>query len=134
MNIHTRMSEEDLKWVSAERGIYIFWIGIYFYIGHSTNIRRRLRRHLSMMKNGKHYNRQIQKAWDDDRNFQFSILHYFDFEASKELLFRWEQKFLDLFSSHINCLNVSKVADSIHYKIRKQKKARKGIIDQRDFI
>jgi len=47
-----------------------------FYIGSSTNINRRLREHVNLLKQNKHKNKYLQKCWNEygEKNFRFEII------------------------------------------------------------
>jgi group I intron endonuclease len=64
------------------------------YYGSSINIEKRWRRHINDLKNGKHHNIKLQRAWVKygEDNFIFEIIE----ECDKEGILIVEQKYLDL--------------------------------------
>jgi group I intron endonuclease len=63
------------------------------YVGSSIDIRKRIRDHYNSLKDNKHYNAYLQKAWNKygESNFKFSKIE----ECSKEKLIEREQFWLD---------------------------------------
>lgn len=47
-----------------------------FYIGSSIDINRRLKQHISLLKNNKHENQYLQKSWNQygEQNFRYEII------------------------------------------------------------
>lgn len=48
------------------------------YIGKSVNIPKRWKEHKASLRNGKHHNKHLQKAWDcyGEESFRFKVLEY----------------------------------------------------------
>ena len=63
------------------------------YYGSSKNIEKRLKTHLNQLKNKKHINSILQRAWDKygENNFIFEVVE----ECKLENLFEVEQKYID---------------------------------------
>ena len=66
------------------------------YYGSSKNIEKRWKTHLNQLKNKKHINSILQRAWDKygENNFIFEVVE----ECKLENLFEVEQKYLDNFT------------------------------------
>lgn len=67
------------------------------YIGQSVNIERRFSQHKHLLKNGKHENEHLQRAWDKYGNdaFNFYILQ----ECAEEELDELEVNYINMFNS-----------------------------------
>jgi len=63
------------------------------YYGSSKNIEKRWKTHLNQLKNKKHINSILQRAWDKygENNFIFEVVE----ECKLENLFEVEQKYID---------------------------------------
>lgn len=48
------------------------------YIGSSTNLKKRLNRHLNLLKNNKHFSIYLQNSWNKygEKNFTFEVIEY----------------------------------------------------------
>ena len=79
----------------------------HFYIGQTTDVKRRKKDHLSLMKDQKHKNKKVQAVYNLYGSPQFKIL----ITAAKDDLDKEEQKFLDIFYTNSLCLNINPVAD-----------------------
>lgn len=71
------------------------------YVGSAVDIRRRWRRHRSDLRNGKHKNIHLQRAWDKhgEEAFDFVVLE----ECSVEQLIEREQHYMDMYLDKYNC-------------------------------
>lgn len=67
------------------------------YIGSSVNLKKRFSSHISDLKNKKHRNIHLQRAWGKygEDAFEFKILEYI---SDKEELLKWEQFYMDRFN------------------------------------
>ena len=67
------------------------------YIGCAFDIRRRLKEHTNLLRNNKHYNIYLQRAWNKygEENFEVIIL----FEGSKDNLLEYEIKFIEMYNT-----------------------------------
>ena len=88
-------------------GIYTIEIDNWFYIGSSLDIEKRISKHLSLMKCGKHFNAKVQNVWNKYQDFNWGILK----ECEQEELLTFEQKFLDNNFHKENCLNINPVVN-----------------------
>jgi group I intron endonuclease len=92
-----------------------------FYIGSSTNINRRLKQHMGLLKHNKHENKYMQNAWNKhgEENFKFEIIE--TIRKTRELLTR-EQRWLDAtqcykkaigfnISSDVNAVGIGRFID-----------------------
>ena len=83
-------------------GIYIIknLINEKIYVGSSVNIFKRWNEHKAALRNQKHKNRYLQRAWNKfkEENFIFFILEETGSEKSE--LIKVEQKYLDLYNSY----------------------------------
>lgn len=73
------------------------------YIGQSSNIEDRIRRHKSMLVSGQHYNNALQKAHDMYRDLCITILEECDLEQLDNL----EKEWISEFDAVHNGLNLS---------------------------
>lgn len=73
------------------------------YIGQSINIKRRWEIHKSELKNNRHYNKYLQKAWNKygENSFLFSVIE----ECSKLELNEKEQYYIKKYNSYANKKN-----------------------------
>lgn len=79
------------------------------YIGQSAELNERKRSHFSMLKNGNHYNRHLQNAYNKygKKNFEFKVILY----AEPNELTKYEQGFIDkhkpeeLYNICLECVN-----------------------------
>jgi group I intron endonuclease len=83
------------------------------YIGSAINLSKRRDKHFSDLRNCKHENNYLQKAWNKygEDNFEFSIL---ESQIICEDLLSWEQAFLDYYQSYKRDkgYNIRQFADS----------------------
>lgn len=82
-------------------GIYIInnIINNKVYVGSSSNIERRWKKHKSLLKNNKHHSKYLQSSWNTygEENFHFIVIE----EVKNSLhLIAVEQTFLDYFKSY----------------------------------
>lgn len=84
-----------------------------FYIGSTSNMRKRMREHLSFLRNNKHVNNYLQHAFNKygEENFSFEVFEYV--ENVNDLL-SVEQKVLDKLKPYDMKIgyNISKIATS----------------------
>lgn len=105
--------------------------GIYFiknkinnkiYIGSSIDLKRRISAHKYLLKNNKHYNLYLQRAWNKNtfKNFEFIIFETFDDIAEKELREK-EENYIKNFKSlyNQNGYNINSKTDIVHCKYKK---------------
>ena len=71
------------------------------YVGSSVDLNIRKQTHWSRLREGKHFNRYLQNAWNKygERAFQFNVLLYCD----QELLLEFEQPAIDQRSEYNLC-------------------------------
>lgn len=90
-------------------GIYkISFIGTkWFYIGSATNLQSRKSMHIKQLKDNKHYNKFMQRAFNKHEidSFVFEIIEY----CKPEKLIEREQYYIDTLNPNIN---IRKIADS----------------------
>lgn len=74
------------------------------YVGSSRNLDRRKNDHFSALRNNRHYNKYLQRAWNKhgEENFEFQILEY----CSESLLLTIEQCYLDTYRKDLYNLEV----------------------------
>lgn len=72
------------------------------YVGSSTNLQARLMQHRSRLRNNKHENIKLQRAWNKygEDNFQYFILEY----CPEELLISKEQFYIDSIKPGFNII------------------------------
>lgn len=94
------------------------------YIGCSTDIHKRWKKHLKQLKTGKHPNYKLQALWDKwgEGQIVFNILEICRDIAPKEWLFVREQFWMDEFEPFL--LNISPHADAYRYILEKRFKAK----------
>lgn len=95
-------------------GIYkiINKINGHYYVGRSQNLIKRFNRHRVMLRNKKHDNIHLQRAWDKygELNFEFKIVEHI--VADVNLLIKTEEKYISKFiedrkNGIDNCYNMS---------------------------
>ncbi len=97
------------------------------YIGSSSDIQERWKRHVRLLDTGKHHSVHLQRAWDKYRKncFDFIVLRY----CSSDELIRQEQAFLDFYRPEYNVSptagRTAGVVRSEEY-IEKQRKSQSG--------
>lgn len=76
------------------------------YIGITSNLEQRWRRHLNKLKKGQHFNPHLQNAWNKygEENFSFELLEENDFD-SKEEAYQYEAKLIQQYDSINNGYN-----------------------------
>jgi group I intron endonuclease len=98
---------EQASFAPASCGIYgIFnFIDNAFYVGSSLSVRRRLKDHLSKLRNTKHRNRDLQTRWGntEESNWCFVLFEL----CTPEERFVKEQWFIDVRLSHFEGYNLS---------------------------
>lgn len=63
--------------ITSSVGIYRIKLNSYTYVGQSTDLRRRLSKHVDQLSLGTHVNRDLQGLWDDKvLELNFEILEY----------------------------------------------------------
>ena len=81
--------------MNEEPGIYALFqrSTLRTYVGSAINLRRRMQVHKRLLKNGKHYNKFLQRTWTKygEKDFSFLILE----NCERDLLIEREQWFLD---------------------------------------
>lgn len=88
-------------------GVYMLKINSYYYIGCSTNIKRRVNRHYCELKKQKHHNNILQRSFNKYNNFNYFIL-----KETVNDLFELEIEFIRKFKSKINLANLTNGGDS----------------------
>ena len=96
-------------------GVYQISIGDYFYIGQSSDLKKRESNHLSYLKNGNHHNKFMQRVYDKYQSFSFTPLVY----AEIKELNRIEQGLLDVYWGNKLCMNISKCAEAFARGLKK---------------
>lgn len=83
------------------------------YIGSSIHVKKRLKAHRKMLRNGNHHSPHLQNAWNlyGKDAFQFSVLE----ECSKKILLEVEQRWLDETKVYLpeNGYNISRDAIAV---------------------
>src|SRR5690554_301165 len=66
------------------------------YIGGTVNFKRRCYRHRSMLKNNKHYNKNLQKSWNNygEDNFKFLLIEEINHNEPEKIALR-EKEYID---------------------------------------
>lgn len=86
--------------VKQESGIYCIFniVNNKVYIGSSSNLYRRCKQHLSELKNNKHPNKHLQRAFlkYGKENFSFNVIEYVDLD----FLIISEQFWIDEFTAY----------------------------------
>ena len=59
-------------------GIYKLQVFNHIYIGSSVNIKKRLRRHRTLLRNNKHENNFLQNAYNKYKSIDYEILETVD--------------------------------------------------------
>lgn len=90
-------------------GVYRLNIGDYFYIGSSTSLNSRIKKHLNGMKSNKHENSFVQRVFNKYGVVDFEILAVCEQE---EVMFL-EQMFINQNFENKNCMNLSPTANSV---------------------
>lgn len=71
------------------------------YVGSSNNVKKRIRDHISSLKNNKHHSITLQRLYNKNKQTDayliFSILEFCD---NKDELLKTEQKWMDFFNSY----------------------------------
>lgn len=88
------------------RGIYRIFLGQekIYYIGQSLNIQERIAQHKSLLKNTKHYNWKMQKAYSDTNIFSYEILEECDSHNTMHLR---EKYYIELYDSIYTGYNIA---------------------------
>ena len=112
-------------------GIYAIrnLVNNHIYIGSSINLEKRNYNHFRNLKNNKHGNDYLQKAYNKygKDNFIFEIISYIE---DKTKLIEYEQKWLDFFNPEYNILKTAgsplgtKMSDETRKKISESKKGK----------
>lgn len=68
-----------------------------FYIGSSLNVYRRMYSHQTLLRNNRHPNIHLQRAWNKygQEKFEYIVLEYVDCKINERQLHRIEQQYLD---------------------------------------
>lgn len=95
------------------------------YIGSSVDINLRFKAHLNSLRNNKHKNIYLQRAWNKygEENFEFSIIECVE---NIDSLIEVEQKYLDGFKSYSkeNGYNIcTKAGNTLGYKHSEETKS-----------
>lgn len=77
-----------------------------YYVGQSNNVSRRRSQHLNRLRAGDHFNKRMQRCWDQfgPEAFEIEVLERCDVD---ELNAR-ESWWLNLMVGHRNCLNIAR--------------------------
>lgn len=80
------------------------------YIGSSVRLAKRIRNHKSDLRQGKHPNQRLQRAWNKygKDNFVFEVL----LNCDKDSVFVLEQKLIDEYQSSAKGFNIAACAES----------------------
>lgn len=91
-------------------GIYFIQIDgtDLFYIGEGWDVYQRWGNHLWLLRKGKHYNKKIQKAYDEFGESAFSFIIYEDGINNEKLRVRYEQFLIYKFKAISGGLNIQK--------------------------
>lgn len=94
------------------QGIYEIKINEVRYIGKDSNIHqnKRYNHHLSLLKNGKHFNKHLQRAYNKYKEIHYDVLIEFD-EVDEETLNKAEMFYIDLFETFDKGFNQTKGGD-----------------------
>lgn len=83
-------------------GIYLLKINGKQYVGSSVNIKKRLRRHRTLLRNNKHDNRYLQNLYNKHKTCEYSILEIYNlFMTSLELRTK-EKEWVDKLNAELN--------------------------------
>lgn len=84
--------------------VYRIDVGNHFYIGSSTNYRRRIQSHFQKLKNNSHANPILQNLFNKGYELNFNILQeYDDVDTNIQDI---EQNYLNIFFNDENCINI----------------------------
>jgi group I intron endonuclease len=86
------------------RCVYRIDIGERFYIGSSTNYKKRIRSHYQVLKKNKHPNQILQRMYDKGHELKFHIL-YEDTDSLNNIQ-EIEQIFIDKHFEDVLCINM----------------------------
>ena len=84
-------------------GIYLLFVNKWFYVGSSVNLTNRKSSHLSLLKKDKHPNIILQRSFNKNNNFKFTIL----FETVPGCTLKAEQPFIDRWRKNGKCANIA---------------------------
>lgn len=100
------------------------------YVGSSSDIDTRIRKHKNFLENGTHVNKKLQEAFDRDGNFVYLTVKI---TSDREEAFDLEQKMLDdyhpkgkLFNTAINARKSSKGLPTSSYQKQRVKEIHSG--------
>lgn len=74
--------------------IYLIEIGRERYVGSTRNIVKRMTQHKTALKQNKHVNDKLQKAFNAGNKFKFKVLHK-GFTLFNEEILRTEQRYIN---------------------------------------
>lgn len=86
-----------------DSGIYFLFVGPYYYVGSSVNVRKRCRRHMLSLAAGIHPNRKLQNAFNKYNDFSWSKVE----ETPPPKLLQKEQEYLDTITRSKYCCNIA---------------------------
>lgn len=91
--------------ISEHCGIYIIRNDINHkcYVGSSIHIWERIRGHYSLLRQNKHWNVKLQKAWNKYEERNFTVIPIFFCEEGLEL--KYEEDFIRIYNSYKNGYN-----------------------------
>ena len=89
-------------------GVYKIQIDKYYYIGQSSDLKKREYNHLRTLKNGTHPNSKMQNVYNKYKDFSFSPLVYAEIKELNHI----EQGLLDVYWGNKLCMNLAKDAEA----------------------
>lgn len=84
-------------------GVYKITIGKRFYYGKSVNLARRKANHLSALKNGRHENQILQRAYNKYGKVDWEVVAYCDEDSVDRL----EKELVSLCAGNKLCMNMA---------------------------
>ena len=83
-------------------GVYCITIGPKFYIGSTVNFNKRMKDHTRKLGYGTHINKYMQSAFNKYQTFDAEVIY----RCSPSEVAEAEQKFIDIWFNHNDCLNL----------------------------
>lgn len=92
---------EDLRGINP-CGIYCLTINNKNYIGSSKNIKKRLRRHRTLLRNNLHDNKYLQNLYNKYKSCEYKIIEEFDKNITTKELRVKEKEYIQLTNDTVN--------------------------------
>ena len=83
-------------------GIYLLRINNKNYIGSSKNIKKRLRRHRTLLRNNKHDNNYLQNLYNKYRTCEYKIIEELDKNLTTKEIRVKEKEYIKLTNNTVN--------------------------------